>query len=187
MTHLEIMAAARAVIAERAAQYTPKDECNWLVWVDENGDTETFEPTNCEDYCEDCVAQAAKDAAANPEMEKPEGFSEMGWETESCKEDEGFCICNRCGESIDCQVIWTNQEVGHWLSLDARQWAKQISDKRVCWELSQLLDEHYGAGDKFPTETLEIAQRVLACQSERALHDTIDLALGLAMHIGTGC
>lgn len=84
-------------------------------------------------------------------------------------------------------MIWTNQEVGHWLSLDARQWAKQISDKRVCWELSQLLDESYGAGDKFPTETLEIAQRVLACQSERALHDTIDLALGLAMHIGTGC
>lgn len=167
MTHSETIAAARAAIAEKAAQYTPKDECNWLVWIDKDGNTETFEPTNCEDYCEDCVAQVAQDAAANREMEKPEGFAEMGWETESCKESEGFCICNRCGESIDCQVIWTNQEVGHWLSLDARQWAKQISGKRVCRELSQLLDEHYGAGDKFPMETLEIAKRVLAANDRR--------------------
>lgn len=95
MTHSETIAAARAAIAEKAAQYTPKDECNWLVWIDKDGNTETFEPTNCEDYCEDCVAQVAQDAAANREMEKPEGFAEMGWETESCKESEGFCICKQ--------------------------------------------------------------------------------------------
>lgn len=165
MTHSETIAAARAVIAERAAQYTPKDECNWLVWVDENGDTETFEPTNCESYCEDCVAQAAKDAAANPEMEKPEGFSEMGWETESCKEDEGFCHCDKCGEAIDCAVIWTRQEIDNWLDpkQSSDEWLRgALSVPAVCWELSQLLDESYGASDKFPAETLEIAERVLA-------------------------
>ena len=162
MTHSETIAAARAAIAEKAAQYTPKDKCNWLVWIDKDGNTETFEPTNCEDYCEDCVAQVAQDAAANPEMGKPEGFSQMGWETESCKENEGFCLCSKCGENVDCQVIWNKQEMEHWLLHKGKDWHRVLSSPAACWELAQLLDEHYGAGDKFPEEVLEIAKRVLA-------------------------
>lgn len=154
------IASALAIVAENAAGYTPKQECNRVLWEDADGNLETFEPLNCEDYCEDCIDRVLADATASPEIEKPEGFVRLCYETESAKENEGFCTCSGCGETIGCEILWTKQEVDHWLSLRPKEWAEALSLPSTCWEIEQVLG-YSGACREFPVETAEIARRVV--------------------------
>jgi hypothetical protein len=191
MNATETIAAARAAIAQKAAKYTPKQTVHWIIWEDEAGNGEEYEgmgyyqnlasdsPIEEGDYfCQDCIEGVVAALNDDPDAERPEGFAQFSFRQHDMPEEENFAICAKCGHHIDCTILWSEQEMDTWLDpkQSSDEWLMDaLGDPAVCWELSQLLDEHCGAGDDFPAETLEIAKRVLACQSECALLGTIDL------------
>ena len=156
---------ARQLIAPNAALYSPKNECNWVCYRDNEGYSHTYEPTNCEDYCEDCIGQVVEKLTQDKSAERPADFIGFCFDTESSKEDEGFCLCENCGKHIFVQIIWTEQELEHWLSLDENQWATALKDGSSCYELAAILDEYYGSITPFPTETQRIADLVVLYSS----------------------
>lgn len=155
------------IVAPKAAAYSPKGECNWVCFHDDLGNIHTYEPTNCDDYCEDCIGTIVEKLFADESAERPDGFVEFCFDTESSKENEGFCLCDNCGEHIFVSIIWTEQELEHWLSLDADGWAKSLADNSCCYELMQILDDCYGSSEWFPDETSKIADAVLLYSSRR--------------------
>lgn len=155
------------IVAPKAKAYSPKFECNWVCYYDDLGDIHTYEPTNCDDYCEDCIGAIVEKLTADESAERPEGFVEFCFDTESSKEDEGFCLCHKCGKHISVSIIWTEQELEHWLSLDADDWSKALGDDSCCYELAQILDDVYGSSESFPEETRKIADAVLLYSSHR--------------------
>lgn len=170
-----IIAAARAAVAEKAALYTPKQTVHWVIWEDEAGNGEEYEgrgyeqnrdsanPVEEGDYfCEDCIEGVVAALNADSDTERPEGFARFSYREDSLPEEENFTLCAKCGHHIDCSMLWSEQEMEEWLRDEGKDWHRALSSPSSCWELSQLLDEHYGAGDDFPEEVLEIAKRVLA-------------------------
>lgn len=156
---------ARLIVAPKAATYSPKSECNWVCYYDDPGDIHTYEPTKCDNYCEDCIKSIVQKFTADESAERPNGFIEFCFDTESSKENEGFCLCDNCGEHISVSIIWTEQELEHWLSLDADEWAMSLGDNSCCYELAAILDDCYGSSESFPDETAKIADAVLLYSS----------------------
>ena len=156
MTRSATIAAARAAVAEKAALYTPKQTVHWITVQGENGDIEEDEGGDY--FCEDCIegAVAALNAASENGVAR---YSYLGYDM---PEEESFARCEKCGDNIDCSMLWSKQEVGHWLLHEGKDWHRVLSTPSACWELAQLLDEHYGAGEDFPQEVMRIAERVLA-------------------------
>lgn len=175
MTRSETIAAARAAVAGEAALYTPKQTVHWVIWEDEDGNGEEYEGRGYEQnlasdapieegdyFCEDCIEAVVAALNDDPDAERPEGFARFSYREDAMPEEEKFTLCSRCGHHIDCAIVWSEQEVGHWLRHKEKDWHRVLSTPSACWQLAQLLDEHYGAGEDFPEEVLEIAVRVLA-------------------------
>lgn len=175
MTHTETITAARAAIAANAALYTPRQTVHWIIWEDENGDGDEYDgkgyhqnlasdtPIEEGDYfCENCIEGVLAGLKDDPDAERPEGFERFSYREYDMPEEETFVTCAKCGHHIECSMIWSEQEIEEWQRDDPVYWSGILSDPGRCWELSQLLAEDYGATEKFPAETLAIAERVLA-------------------------
>lgn len=153
------------IVEKIGVKYTAKDYCNWISYVDTNDDIRIFDCFSSEIFCEDCIDKKIEDVKKQIKkglVKIPNGFREITYEYDSISlEGEDFCICDECGEIIFQSIIWTCQEISHWLNLENKNWKKVKKSVRECYELMNILDPAYGAVEEFPTETLKIAEKVI--------------------------
>jgi hypothetical protein len=132
---------AIAKIETLAGQYREKQDSNWICYVNTDGDVCTFDALNSETYCEDCIEKAVLEVTTNKELSLPEDFSEFTYSTETSKEGEDFCVCSDCGEIIHQSIIFTSDEIRHWLSLSDSEFKNALDSARKCFEIKTLLEE----------------------------------------------
>jgi len=109
-------------------------------------DYKELDDYNSFDYCQNCAIEIA-----NKEN--------LLCLQESSPEKEGFCTCENCSKIIETSIIWTKQEIEHWLTNLQKE---HLKDKATCYELMKLLEPTYGAYENFPKEVTEISNRVLS-------------------------
>lgn len=139
MTYIE---SAKTIIAHKANRYKPKNKANWICFYSsDSAYSETYEPSNSETYCEDCIEKAVEKLNKDPSAVFPKNFEGFTYDTETSKEGEDFCCCDSCGEIIRQSIILTRQEVSHWLKLTDLDYQKGLNDNRFCYELLEILSE----------------------------------------------
>lgn len=98
------------------------------------------------DYCYKCASKIAKKEGLKVEYE-------------SSPEKEDFCLCDSCGKILQAAILWTEQEMEHWLTYLRKE---DLKNKRCCYELMEIFHPIYGAYEKFPNEVEKIAHRVMS-------------------------
>lgn len=137
----EVIKQAYEIVKPLGEKYEP-GEVYYII------DEECHEPEEHQalDYCADCAKKIIKDRPLRAVAE-------------SSPEDENFCQCEECGKILSASIIWTEQEMEHWLEHTKPE---NLKDEQACYELMNILDwEGYGAYEKFPVEVEQIAQKVI--------------------------
>lgn len=137
-----VVGCAYDVVKKLGKKYKPLQGVYYL--VDE--DYHESEDYNCNDYCFKCATKEAQKAV-------------LYVQEESSPEKEDFCICDGCGKIIETSIIWTEQEMEHWLDNLEKE---DLKRKTICYELMKVLEPNYGAFEKFPKHVEQIANRVLS-------------------------
>lgn len=145
------------LVARTAKQYKPKNEANWVCyWRSDSPYQETYEPSNSETYCEDCIEKAIEKLNKDTSIEFPENFESFTYDTEPSKEGEDFCYCDDCGEIIHQSIIFTRQEMAHWAKVTDAQFKKGLKDSRFCYELKKVLSDA-----EYPKEVEKLAKKTI--------------------------
>lgn len=137
-----VVGCAFAVVKKLGQKYKPLQGVYYLVDEDHN----ESDDYNCNDYCFKCATKEAKKVGLHVQQE-------------SSPEKEDFCICDGCGKIIETSIIWTKQEMEHWLDNLEKE---DLKKKSICYELMKVLEPNYGAFEKFAEQVTEIARRVLS-------------------------
>ena len=156
-----VIAFAYSLVSNKSKSYKPSFDSNWISYEDEDGYIRTFDDENSETYCENCIDQVVEEISKSEETILPDEFVKFTYQTETSKENEGFLICDNCGEIIECSIIWDKQELEHWLSLTRKKWKSILKSEMNTYELSQILDLTYGSFSEFKKETFKIALNVI--------------------------
>lgn len=156
-----VIAFAYSLVLNKSKGYKPCYDSNWVSYKDADGYIRNFEDENSETYCENCIIQVVEKVSKDEETILPDEFVEFTYQIETSKENEGFLICDKCGEIIDCSIIWDMQELEHWMSLTRKEWKSRLKCDMDAYELTQILDLTYGSFPEFKKETFKIAMYVI--------------------------
>jgi len=156
-----VIAFAYFLVSKKSKYYNPSFDSNWISYEDKDGDIRTFDDENSKTYCEHCITQVVKEISKDEEIILPDEFVEFTYQTETSKENEGFLICDKCGEIIECSIIWDIQELEHWISLTRKEWKERLKCKMNTYELTQILDLIHGSFSEFKKETFKIGVYVI--------------------------
>ena len=145
------------LIAPLAKQYKPKQDANWICFfASDSPYEETYEPSNCKIYCEDCIEKAIEKLNNDPLTVLPKNFKSFTYDTEAPKEGEDFCCCSDCSEIIHQSIIFTRQEMAHWAKVTDAQFKKGLKDSRFCYELKKVLSDA-----EYPKEVEKLAKKTI--------------------------
>lgn len=163
---MDIIKKAFNIVEKKGKNYIEKQDSNWISYTNKDDYIFDFDDFSCEDYCEDCIDKKIKEINKrikdkDTNIKIPDDFNEICYQTESSKEGYGLCRCDECGEFIHQSIIWTEQELEHWLEVMNDEDWKKTKTINTHYELMKILDPVYGAVEEFPGKTLQIAKKVI--------------------------
>ena len=155
-----VIASALELVLPISEKYLPKQDSNWFEYYDTDGFRKPFEEDQGT-YCEDCSEERKQEILKDKEITFPEDFEELVIGTETSKENEDFLNCDSCGEIIECAIIWTDQELDHWINCTDEDWVNCKNSPYSYYEIAKILEDTYGAKEEFKAKSILIAESVL--------------------------
>jgi len=156
------IASALELALPLAKKYKPKTDSTWFEYYDTHEYCKPFEEDQGT-YCEDCVDEREIEIIKNEnkEIKFPKDFEKLTQSVETSKENEGFLNCDSCGEIIECGIIWTDQELDHWINCTDEYWINCKNSPYIYYQIYKILEDTYGAKEENKAKCLLIAKSVL--------------------------
>lgn len=163
---MDIIKKAFEIVQKKGNLYNEKYDSNWISYIDKEGCIHTFDYFADDSLCEDCVDKKIdeinkKITEKDSDIKIPYNFHKLCYQTESDREGTNFHLCDECGEIIHQSIIWTDQEIDHWLNIMNDNDYKKIKHISTYFELMNIFDPDYGTSEEFPEETKKIAVKVI--------------------------
>ena len=155
-----VIASALELVLPLSEKYLPKQDSDWFEYYDTDGYRKSFEEDQGT-YCEDCSEARKQEILKDQEITFPEDFEELVIATETSKENEDFLNCDSCGEIIECAIIWTGQELDHWINCTDEDWINKKNNSYSYYQIAKILEDTYGTKEEFKEKCLLIAKSVL--------------------------
>jgi len=162
MNNQEILQKAFSIVETKGEKYNSKFYHNWVCYVNKENNIVSF--NSDETFCEDCIDKKLDEIQKDidkKEIAIPEDFIELCYQTVTSPEGDDFRHCDMCGEIIEQDILWTNQEMNHWLKDMSNDDWENLDSEYNYYELMEILNPYHGSYDKYPEETLQISEKVI--------------------------